>query len=125
MDNQTALDLIGSYFDWPSSFAIPTALNLNESNRTNGSRETFEDLLEILFIENTVVERSYSLYFKQCQARAFSYSIKQHASSIYVVTSLLALYGGLSTVLRFLVPELVAYMVKRLRHQITVPVILG
>ena len=125
LDNQTALNLIGSYFDWPSSLAIPTALNLTESNKTNGSRETFEDLLEILFIENTVVERSYSLYFEQCQALACSYSIKQHASALYVITSLLALYGGLSTVLRFLVPELIAYMVKRLRHQIAVPAILG
>ena len=125
LDNQTALNVISSYFNWSSSLAIPAALNLNESNKTNGSRETFEDLLEILFLENTVVERSYSLYFEQCQALSCFYSITQHANALYIITSLLALYGGLSTVLRFLVPELIAYMAKRLRHRIAGPAIEG
>ena len=125
LDNQTALDLIGSYFNWSSPWAIPTALNLTELNKTNGSGETFDDLLKILFLETTVVERNYSVYFEQCQALSCFYSIKQHASALYIVTSLLALYGGLSTFLRFLIPQLVAYMVRRFRRRIELPAISG
>ena len=125
LNNQTELNLISSHFNWSSSLTIPAALNLNESNTTNGSGETFGDLLEILFLETTVVQRDYSVYFEQCQPQSCFYSIKQRANSLYIVTSLLALYGGLSTVLRFLIPELVAYMVKRFQRCIAVPAIVG
>ena len=121
LDNQTALNLIGSFFNWSSSLTVPAALNLNESNKTNGSGETFGDLLAILFLETTVVERNYSIYFEQCQVQSCFYSIKQHASYLYIVTSLLALYGGLSTVLQFLIPKLIAYVVKRFQRRIAVP----
>jgi hypothetical protein len=115
LDNQTALDVIGSYFNWSSNSMSPIALNLNRSNNTNESSGTFNDLLDNLFVENLLTELSYSAYFEQCRAQFCFYLIKQHSSVLYIFTLLLALYGGLSVVLRFLIPDVVAFVVKRLK----------
>jgi hypothetical protein len=125
LNNQTELNLIAMYFNWASDSILPTVLNLNESNKINGSTGTFNDLLQTFFVENVVTELNYSVYFEQCRAQSCFYSIKQHSSFLDIFTSLLALYGGLSVVLRFLIPLLVAFLIKHLTHPAEAPVDIG
>jgi hypothetical protein len=76
MSNQTALEIISTYFNW-SSNSIPIVLN--ESNLTNGNDVgTFNDLVQTLFIENFSTNLNYSLYFSQCQPQSCFYAIEQH-----------------------------------------------
>ena len=117
--NQTVLDQLATYFDWGSDSGIPTALTLGESSEKDGSNGTFDGLLQTLFVEKTMTELKYSIYFDQCYAQSCFYSDREHQSILYSVTSLLALYGGLSFVLRFLTPYLVVFVMKRFRRHAT------
>ena len=114
--NQTTLDLIAGYFRWPSDSMLPTVLSRNESNRTNKGNRTFTDHLQNVFLIDLLTEIDYILYFGQCQPYTCTYLIKQHPSILYVFTLLLALYGGLTVVLRFLIPYVVSFLIQRLRN---------
>ena len=125
LTNQVELNLMARYFGWSSASMLPSVLNLTESNNINITGGTFNDLLENLFIENVVTEFNYSIYFEQCQAQSCFYSTKKNAGTLYLLTSLLSLYGGLSVVLRFLIPRLVAYLVRRFWRRTEVPYNIG
>jgi hypothetical protein len=115
--NQTELNLIATYFNWSSDVTLPTALNLTQSNNTNSTSGILYDLIETSFVENMLTELNYSIYFEQCQAKSCFYSIQKHSDFLYMVTSLLALYGGLSIALQFLIPYIVAFLIERLTHR--------
>ena len=125
LTNQTALDEITAYLSWSSQSVLPTSLNLTESKETNGSTGIFSDLVDTVFIETTVIKRNYSAYFQQCRPQSCLFSIKQHSSFLYIFTSLLTIYGGLSVVLRFIIPFLVAILVKRFARRFAIPVNTG
>ncbi|CAF1008864.1 unnamed protein product [Adineta steineri] len=108
LNNQNELDAIATYFNW-SSNSTPTALNIQKATDQS---VTFNDTLANLFIENISAELNYSLYFTQCRPRSCFYSINQHSSFLYIFTALLGLYGGLSVVLRLLIPYVVGYTVR-------------
>ncbi|CAF1639207.1 unnamed protein product [Adineta ricciae] len=118
LSNQTALNLIAKYSKWSSNLTLPTILNLNTSKQMNGSSQTFNTLLENLFLEDLLTKIDYSLYFAQCQPRSCFYSIQQSSSILYIFTSLLALYGGLSVALRFITPYFVTFLIKRFSRKI-------
>jgi hypothetical protein len=112
LNNQTVLNMVATYLNWPLDVTIPNALNL-----TSDSTGIVSDLLQTLFTQSIVNSRNYSTYFKQCQVKSCFYSIKEHPSVLYTVTALLSLYGGLSAFLRFLVPRLVLFIAKRLERR--------
>jgi hypothetical protein len=104
---------------------VPTALNLTRLNTANERNGTLDDLLQTSFVEGMTTKLNYSLYFEQCQIQSCFYSIKQHLGFLYIITSLLGLYGGLSIALRFLIPYIVAFLISRLRRRVAVPIIDG
>ena len=122
ISNQAALNEIATHFNWSSQSNIPISLNLTESNLKTGSTRTFNDLLQAGFLLNTVVRRNYSSYFEQCRPASCFYSRKQYSSFLHIFTSLLSLYGGLSVVLRFIIPNLVTIWVKRFMHRFRISV---
>nr|ACD54677.1 unknown [Adineta vaga] len=87
---------------------LPTAVNLNVMQQANNSNNAFNDLLQNLFVEELFPVINYSFYFTECRPRSCFYVIMQRST---------ALYGGLSVVLRFLVPYIVTFLIKRLKHQ--------
>ena len=107
---QSEFDLIAAYFNWPSNAKIPTVLNL-----TDQSNGMLNDLVERSFVDDMTTELNYSAYFEQCQPKSCFHSVKKYASVLYIITSLLAIAGGLSVVLRFVIPHIVAFVIKRLR----------
>ncbi|UJR06784.1 hypothetical protein I4U23_011071 [Adineta vaga] len=107
LNNQTALELIALHSNWSSSLILPTVLNLNVSQQANKSNNTFNDLLQNLFVEELLPVINYSLYFTECRPRSCFYLMTRSSNILYIFTSLLALYGGLSIVLQFLVPYIV------------------
>ncbi|CAF0974370.1 unnamed protein product [Adineta steineri] len=112
LNNQTALDVIATNFNWPSN-STPMALNIpNGINQT----VTFNDTLQTSFIENFSTELNYSLYYAECRPRSCFYWINQHSSFLYIFTTLLGLYGGLSVVLRLLIPHVVGFLVRYLNR---------
>ncbi|UJR06989.1 hypothetical protein I4U23_011277 [Adineta vaga] len=106
--NQTTLNTIGTYFESSSSSFKPHALN--KTSRKNNL--TFSDLVQNLFLENMSININYSLYYEQSQVQSCSYTVKQRSSVLYIITSILSLYGGLTVILRLLVPKIVTIAIK-------------
>lgn len=113
VNNQTELDVIAINANWASNL-MPAPLTLSEES-SNQTR-TFNDLLNIGFLENFTTGINYSLYFMECRPLSCLYSINQHSSFLYMFTALLGLYGGLSVVFRLCVPYLVAFLTHRLKR---------
>lgn len=116
--NQTALNRIVYYFN-SSSAAEDLFIALNTSqNSSFDASNTIEELVAELFIETWTKELNYTAYFHQCQSEICTFNINERASFLYIVTSLLGLYGGMSVVLLFATPYVVTFIMKKFRrHQ--------
>lgn len=88
-----------------SSFEI---LRMN-NNFNNGSnpKTTIETLANKLMIEQWSTQINYSLYFNTCKPLSCSYSYTKRMNILYIITTLLGLFGGLTAVLRFVCPQLI------------------
>jgi hypothetical protein len=80
---------------------IPPANSELSINRTIG------DLLDNALDLYWPVDISYTEFFNQCSPASCSYSVNQRQDIIQIIVTLLGLYGGLTVVLRFIVPYIV------------------
>lgn len=82
----------------------------------NGSRfsidSTIIDLIQRLFIEDWSVTASYSSYFNQCSPALCSYTYTQQINSLYTITAILGLSGGLTFILKWICPKTVHLLTK-------------
>ncbi|CAF1427348.1 unnamed protein product [Adineta steineri] len=76
------------------------------------------DLVEDLFIEDWSITIDYSAYFHQCSPNLCSYTYVQKFNSLYTITTLLGLYGGLTFVLKWICPNLVHLIMKLYHYRI-------
>lgn len=112
LTNQSALNMLTTHVELTSNW---TPIALNESNIKNESN-TFEDLLQTLFVNHWSSQFNYSSYFSQCLPQVCTYTITQRSNFLYMFTALLGLYGGLSVVLHFLVPYMVCFLSRLLKR---------
>ncbi|CAF3049919.1 unnamed protein product [Rotaria sp. Silwood2] len=84
---------------------LPLILNpLNESIPSHFSPVTLiGTIIDELFIEKWENITSYENYYDACSPTICNYKYSQRRGVLYVITSLLSLYGGLTTSLRFIV----------------------
>jgi len=95
-----------------------TVLNASVSSRFNRI-SSLNVLTNELFIENWTEILNYTSYFGQCQPQSCLYDINERAQVLYIITSLLGLYGGLTVVLRIIIPYIVTYLVNKLGRRAT------
>ncbi len=67
------------------------------------STVTFGTLIDELFIESWINSSNYSAYFSICAPLTCQYSYVERNSILYMITTFLGLYGGLTVGLKFLV----------------------
>ena len=83
------------------------------SNRTRfRTNDTFEIIINALFIDLWSSEISYPHYFDACQPLHCTYLFTRRLDIVRVATIFLSVFGGLSTILRFGTPRLIR-IVKR------------
>ncbi|UJR24147.1 hypothetical protein I4U23_027113 [Adineta vaga] len=117
--NETIFNTI--VYNINSSVSINYFRTLNISIRSNFNRNTtIQNLVDQFFIENWLKTLNYSSYFSQCQPQFCQYTINHRAELIYIITSLLGLYGGLSTVLHLIIPYIINILLKKFKRQSTV-----
>lgn len=86
------------------SAALLVITPLNASIPSRFSPDTqIGTIVDELFIERWTNESSYERYFSECSPSICHYEYVGHNSLVYLVTSLLSLYGGLTVSLRFIV----------------------
>ncbi|CAF3582183.1 unnamed protein product, partial [Adineta steineri] len=101
---QTCVDLLGIYSNMslPNS---PAPLNKNETRFS--SNDTIDSIVQQMFIETCSSNVSYNQYFEQCKPDSCSVTLFEPGSFIIAVTTILGLYGGLTTFLKLVIPFLV------------------
>jgi hypothetical protein len=109
-------------FDWsclktifkyiPSS-NITGVYALNTSQTRFAPNTSIEIIINELFIERWSMKPSFSDYYAQCAPILCTYTLSKRNNSLYVLTKLLGLYGGLTAALHFCVPLIVAWWRKR------------
>jgi len=95
--NQTCLDLIQTsfYLSKPVRAEILTYSPLLLPNTT------IEKMLSQLFVSEWFENKSFDLYFNECAPQSCQYSYSMQYNPVYVVTTLMALFGGLTQGLHF------------------------
>ncbi|CAF1136735.1 unnamed protein product [Adineta steineri] len=90
--NQTCMDILRAivYTSKPIPYNILTSSLLSNPN------PTIETLLSQLFISQWFPKPSFNRYFNECNPQSCQYSYKMQYNSIYVATTLFALFGGLT-----------------------------
>ncbi|CAF3810107.1 unnamed protein product [Adineta steineri] len=90
------------------SASLMNAIALNSSLTSQYSEDsTIEYLLNNLMIEEWNSTQMYGQYYDECQPIECIYTIKTRNSVIYIITTMFGIIGGLITVLRCVVPQVV------------------
>ena len=103
-------------------------LHANTSSRFS-TDATFEVLMDKLLLENWTRSTSFEKFFSQCAPLSCSYTIENRFSWLFVIVTVLSVYGGLSKGLRLGLPTLVQLgllVVRRIRvklHSLGQPIV--
>jgi hypothetical protein len=95
-------------------------LNLSTVSRFNVS-STVDELLAKIMTEAWQQNVSHAQYFQQCQVSLCTYSVISRFNIVYIVTTLIGLVGGLTKVLRLLIPRVVRFIRRRYLPRPVVP----
>ncbi|CAF1237186.1 unnamed protein product [Adineta ricciae] len=109
--NQTAINRILLYFR--NSVHNFKCLNISNPTRFPPKSTTLKRIVNGSFIEEWNDQINYELYFNLCTPKSCVYTIEERI--IYSMSTILGLYSGLATVLRFIIPKIIAFIVLRRR----------
>lgn len=121
--NQDCLDTLQLYVESESP-ANASALDPNKSTRFHVN-STIGEILDQLMVEEWIYNFSYEKYYAVCQPEECSYTISSRNSVIYIITTLIGLFGGLIKALRITVPRLVSLTIKGFRREKTAATLTG
>lgn len=102
----------------PTNFTVPThrSIEIRPLNSSMSSRFSMNSsvgsILDYLFIEEWRNTSYYANYFRMCNPNACGYQYYRQQDGLYVLMSLLGLYGGLTVALRFFTWNVVRIYVK-------------
>jgi hypothetical protein len=105
--NQSCVNQMALYVQ---SQYIAKALDGTESKYTLNT--SINTIVEQLFIETWSINVSYGNFFTQCLPTSCSYTRVEQYNVIYVITTLLGLYGGITILLKLFVPFTVSQFYK-------------
>jgi hypothetical protein len=78
---------------------------------------TIKNLVDNLMIEQWNVSQIYENYYNECRPIQCTYTLETNNDIIYIVTTLFGVAGGLTTVLRLILPRLIKLMRKKKEQQ--------
>ena len=82
---------------------------------------TVQSLLNALMVDRWESSVTYEHYYATCAPLSCTYVINKHASPIYIATTIIGLYGGLTVALRIIVPifmKIIRYVIICRRQRI-------
>ena len=99
LHNQSCLDMMQAaiYYSKPVLVDILTYSSSMETNTT------IETLLSQLFVLRWSYDFSFDQYFNECNPKSCQYSYSAKYNSIYVITTIIALFGGLIDGMHFII----------------------
>jgi hypothetical protein len=110
--NQTCLDMI--QFEIKSSQSIN--IYILDANRTRFSpNSSIGTILDNLMVETWNERIEYDKYYEECAPEQCTYSYTSRNNPFQIVTTLVGLLGGLSVVLKIIIPFIVRWIRNRMR----------
>jgi hypothetical protein len=100
LSDQICLNQIIQIINFSTSIV---ALNSLYTTRYPENTTSIESIINQLFIESWLNSSSYSSCFQECAPSVCQYSYVERNNILYILTTLLGLYGGLTVVLRLVV----------------------
>jgi len=97
--NQSCLDVMQSAI----YYSKPVPVEILKYSSSMDPNTTIENILSQLFISKWFHHFSFDRYFNECAPQSCQYSYSTKFNRIYVVTTLIALFGGLTDGLHFVV----------------------
>ncbi len=117
--NESCFDKVKLYITSYSPFNV-SALNVSLPSRYSVN-STIQKIVDDLMIEKWHASPIYERYYNECKPIQCTYEIDTKNDIIYIVTTLFGLVDGLTTVLKFVVPRLVEFVMYYFgRQRITV-----
>ena len=103
--NQTGVDWLRTKLNMTQSSTI-TAMDPSQSSRFTIT-SPIGDIIANMMIEQWQRNISYADYYAQCQPIYCKYSYARQNDALYIITTITALIGGLSSALQMFVPRVV------------------
>lgn len=113
--NITCINLLKSFYSVQNVIISPLDKNHSSPN------ETVQNLVDRLLIDRWETNISYENYYHACSPRSCQYLIEERAGSLFIITTIIGFYGGLTVALKIVAPLLVnikQYFFRRLQHTI-------
>lgn len=101
---------------WGEEFFSMAPLNFSSNNTQFQTNDTLETIINALFIGSWSSDISYERYFNACQPLHCTHLHEQRLDVVYVATTFLSIFSGLSTILRFGTPRLMLIVKKSYDH---------
>ena len=114
----SAIPLTGTYILYDEEPYSMSPLSFSSNSTRFRVNDTFETIINALFIDSWSSEFSYTHYFDACQPLHCTYVFTQRLDITRILTTFLSVFGGLSAILRFGTPYLIR-MLKRLFVRVT------
>ncbi|CAF4299714.1 unnamed protein product, partial [Adineta steineri] len=107
--NQAMINSLLRFFNnIPSNF---TCLDANKESIFN-LNTTLSTIIKSGFMEKWIENINYSLYFNHCAPKLCFYTINKRFNIYYIITTIISVYGGLSTVLSLIIPAIVKLLIR-------------
>ena len=103
--NQTCVDQLRRAVDFTDNFTT-SALDLLKLNE-HEPNTTLEALMEVIMVERWTQNISYANYFTECHPMYCRYTYTRKYDILFIITTIIAILGGLSTILQIVVPNFV------------------
>jgi len=114
--NQLCLDKIYELIASKSSYPFnATAMFYNSSNTQYQITTKIDEIIENLMIEQWNDQISFNSYYEQCNPSVCIYTYSKQGDMAYMITTTIGLIGGLTTILRILIPLIVAFIRRKKR----------
>ncbi|CAF1577131.1 unnamed protein product, partial [Didymodactylos carnosus] len=94
-------------------YLINTTLLDSSINSKYQTNSIVADLVSQLMVEQWNPNVSYDQYYQQCQPKQCTYTYVQQFVLTYIIATILGIFGGLTAVLRIIIPPTVKFIRKK------------
>jgi hypothetical protein len=94
-----------------------TVTALNASSSVYSKNSTIQKLVDNLMIEQWNTTTVFESYYSACRPIQCTYTLETNNDMIYIFTTLFGIAGGLTTILKLILPRLIEFIRKKQRQQ--------
>lgn len=109
--NETCFHILLSMYNLDVPDRLPLPVTTQTIPILNGSlpskfspTDTIDTIFNELMVEEWIIKSDYSGYYATCAPSVCTYTIKQRLDFLYVVSTVVGLFGGLSVTFRLVIP---------------------